>query len=156
MARKPRELFLSHASEDRPLADALAATLRAHGVRVWYSTTNLQGAQQWHDEIGRALRRCDWFVVLLTPAAVRSLWVKRELLFALGARSYENRIAPLVARSCRWERLSWTLGNIQFENLSPYESGCRRLLALWRIPLDPLRVTKPNLRRKRAAARKHR
>src|SRR6185436_953300 len=100
MARNPRGLFLSHASKDRPLADALAATLRAHGVRVWYSTTQLRGAQQWHDEIGKALKRCDWFLVLLTPDSVRSRWVKHELLFALNEKRYEDHIVPVLVRRC--------------------------------------------------------
>ena len=79
----PREVFLSHSHQDRTFASRLSETLRRHGVPVWYSRDRIQGAQQWHDEIGRALNRCDWFAVLLTPSTVRSDWVKRELLFAL-------------------------------------------------------------------------
>ncbi|MDE0040336.1 MAG: hypothetical protein OXU77_22650 [Gammaproteobacteria bacterium] len=44
--------------------------LREHGVPVWYSDTNIRGAQQWHDEIGAALRRCDWLIVVLTPERI--------------------------------------------------------------------------------------
>ena len=29
----------------------------AIGIPVWYSYTDIQGARQWHDEIGRALQR---------------------------------------------------------------------------------------------------
>jgi len=55
----PDEVFLSHSSEDRELASSLAKVIRAHGVPVWYSDTDIRGAQQWHDEIGDALQRCD-------------------------------------------------------------------------------------------------
>lgn len=61
------------------MAEKVVRGLEDHGVKVWYSKTNLKGAQAWHDEIGKALARCDWFVVVLTPSAVRSEWVKREL-----------------------------------------------------------------------------
>ena len=61
----PREAFLSHSSKDRKMAQRVAATLRNHGVPIWYSETNLVGAQQWHDEIGKALERCDWFLIIL-------------------------------------------------------------------------------------------
>lgn len=54
-----KELFLSHASADAAFADRLAEALRRHGIPVWFSRTNLAGSQQWHDEIGAALRRCD-------------------------------------------------------------------------------------------------
>lgn len=69
----PQEIFLSHSSADRIIADSVVATLRNHGNPVWYSQTNILGAQQWHDEIGKALKRCDWFVVILSPDSVKSM-----------------------------------------------------------------------------------
>jgi hypothetical protein len=73
----PREVFLSHVSGNRDMATRIAGTLRRHGVPVWYSVSDIRGAQQWHDEIGAALRRCDWFLLLLSPSSVESMWVKR-------------------------------------------------------------------------------
>jgi hypothetical protein len=140
MARRrvciPEELFLSHSSEDRRLAGSLAKRLQARGVAVWYSRRQLVGAQQWHDEIGKALHRCDWFALLLTPAAVWSRWVKRELLFALNDRRYEDRIVPILARPCRWERLSWTLDALQFVDFEDAAVGYRRLLQTWGLVPD--------------------
>ena len=52
----PQEVFLSHSSRNRVFAIKLAEVLRHHHVPVWFSETNLVGAQQWHDEIGRALQ----------------------------------------------------------------------------------------------------
>lgn len=52
----PQEAFLSHSSQDQKFVVALAEELRRHGVPVWYSQTNILGAQQWHDEIGAASR----------------------------------------------------------------------------------------------------
>ena len=45
----PQEVFLSHSSVDRDFAAGLTAELRRHGIPVWYSETNILGAQQWHD-----------------------------------------------------------------------------------------------------------
>ncbi len=78
-----REVFLSHASRDQARARRLRELLLAHDVPVWFSPHHLRGAQQWQDEIGAALARCAWFMVLLTPNAVKSMWVKRELNYAL-------------------------------------------------------------------------
>ncbi len=69
----PTELFLSHSDRNRAVAERIVDTLVRHGVPVWYSRRNLIGARQWHDEIGRALHRCDWFAILLSPAAVDSM-----------------------------------------------------------------------------------
>lgn len=87
--------------------------LRARHVRVWYSPTNIVGAQQWHDAIGAALARCDWFVVILSRASVASPWVKHELLYALSLRRYRGHIVPILYRPCNWRALSWTLNSIE-------------------------------------------
>lgn len=128
----PREVFLSHSSKDLSTARRIAALLRDHGVPVWFSETNLLGAQQWHDEIGEALARCDWFMLLLSPHAARSKWVKRELLFALRSPRYEERIVPVRHRACDMSRLSWTLEDFQVVDLSQnFNAGCRTLLRTW-------------------------
>ena len=92
----PLEVFLSHSSVDRTFVKKLAHTLRCHGVPVWYSETNKRGAQVWHDEIGGALRRCDWMVLILSPDAVDSKWVKRELVFSLQQDRLDGRIVPII------------------------------------------------------------
>lgn len=128
----PREVFLSHSARDRRFADRLATSLRSNGIPVWYSSTNIAGAQQWHDEIGKALLRCDWFVVVLSPNSVKSRWVRLELGFALREARYDNRIIPLLLKPCDHLTLSWTLGGIQFVDFSTsFDGGCRNLLRVW-------------------------
>ncbi|NJL44793.1 MAG: TIR domain-containing protein, partial [Leptolyngbyaceae cyanobacterium SM2_3_12] len=128
----PQEVFLSHASQDQEFVSGLADMIRHHGIPVWYSKTNILGAQQWHDEIGIALRRCDWFVIVLSPRSVESMWVKRELLFALQQQRFENRIAPILYQTCEFENLSWVLPSFQIISFqADFEAGCRDLLRLW-------------------------
>jgi|ERR671924_1103713 hypothetical protein len=128
----PQEVFLSHSDRDRPFVTELADMMRRHGIPVWYSRTNILGAQQWHDEIGAALRRCDWFVLVLSPNAVESIWVKRELLFSLQQNRFEDKIIPLLYQPCAYERLSWTLSLFQMVDFTQtFEQGCRDLLRVW-------------------------
>lgn len=94
----PNEVFLSHSNLDQPFVTSIADLLRRHGIPVWHSQTNIVGAQQWHDEIGAALKRCDWFVLTLSPNSIRSRWVKREVLFALNDDRYADKIVPLLHR----------------------------------------------------------
>ncbi len=134
----PSEVFLSHSSRDRNFASRLAEMLRTHGIPIWYSQTNIRGAQQWHDEIGAALRRCDWFLVVLSPNSVESIWVKRELLFALQQHHFVGRIVPLILAPCEYEKLSWTLSSFQVVDFSqPLEGGSRDLLRVWGIGFAP-------------------
>ena len=132
----PKELFLSHSNHDRAFALKLAATLRQHGVPTWHSESNIRGGQQWHDEIGAALERCDWFAVVLSPDSVKSEWVKRELLFALSEDRLRRRILPLHYRTTVPKRLSWTLSQYQIIDFRKrYEPACRELLRIWGIGL---------------------
>jgi hypothetical protein len=133
-SRIPREVFLSHASSDRLIASRIANVLTAHNIPVWYSRTSLRGALQWHDEIGAALGRCDWFVILLSESATRSKWVKRELLYTLRSDRYENRILPVRIASCDPDKLSWTIADFQIVDFARgFTKGCRALLRAWGI-----------------------
>jgi TIR domain len=131
-----REVFLSHASQDQAKARRLRDVLVAHDVPVWFSPHHIRGAQQWQDEIGTALARCRWFLVLLTPHAVKSMWVKRELNYALIEKRYEDRILPLLFKKCNFRALSWTLPQFQMiDFIRDYGRACEELLRVWKIPL---------------------
>jgi len=140
----PKELFLSHSSQNAHTATSIAGTLRNHGVPVWDSPTNILTAQQWHDEIGNALRRCDWFMVLLSSGAVQSSWVKRELMYALTHSQYENHIMPVIIEPCNHEGLSWTLDQFQMADYSSSsDTAYGQILARWGIGFDHAKVVLP-------------
>lgn len=131
----PREVFLSHSSEDYEFATRIADVVRDHGVPVFYSPMNLVGGQQWQDEILSALRRCDWFLVLLTPSAISSTWVRREVAVALNDRRYDQRIVPLMYQSCDLGSLAW-LEQFHFVSFKDdFADGCRDLLRIWGLAL---------------------
>jgi hypothetical protein len=97
------------------------------------------GARQWHDEIGAALERCDWFALVLSPSSVRSEWVKHELLYALGEARYRRRIVPILYRPCQITRLSWTLHSFQHVDFTKgFELGYAALLRVWAHPTASL------------------
>jgi len=128
----PNEVFLSHSSLDRQFTSDLAGMIRRHGIPVWYSQTNIVGAQQWQDEIGAALQRCDWFAIILSPQSADSMWVKREVSYALQQNRYENKIVPITFQPSDFERLSWTLSLFQMVNFTgPFDDGSRNLLRIW-------------------------
>ena len=134
MIPHPKEVFLSHSSLDWEFAEKIVALLRRHGIPVWYAPSSIRGSQQWHDEIGDALERCDWFVILVSPDSIRSKWVKRELLFALREVQYDNCIVPVVVRVGNYRKFSWALSSYQFVDFTEdFEKGCRALLRIWGI-----------------------
>jgi hypothetical protein len=139
----PRELFISHSSSDRRFVDRVTAALKRHGIRYWYSPSHLVGAQQWHDEIGNALRRCDWFLLVISPSALRSMWVKREFQYALQAERFQNRIVPVLFRACDPTDLSWTLATIQkIDFTRDFDLGCATLFRIWKRAYTPDDLTR--------------
>ena len=134
----PNEVFLSHSSRDRPFVRKLVDVLRRHGIPVWYGETNVQGAQQWHDGNGAALRHSDWFVLLLSPCAVESKWAERELLYSLRQDRFAGRIAPLMYRRRSRDDLSWTLSQMQMVDFTGgFDDGCRDLLRIRGVGYAP-------------------
>lgn len=130
----PTEIFLSHSDQDRQFVEELVDMMRRHGLRVWYSRSNVLGGQQWHDEIGEAILRCDWFVLVLSPNAVGSTWVKKELMFSFHLNHFENKMIPLLHQPCNYGQLSWTLFSIQLIDFTQtFEQGCRDLLRVWNL-----------------------
>jgi TIR domain len=136
MSRKPEarpsEVFLCHSSKNAAFTRRLAMILTAHGVASFLSKENIRGAQAWHDELGAALGRCDWFLVVLSPHSVKSKWVKYGLVYALQQKRYEGRIIPLLRRTCNIVALSWTLPALQSVDFrKDFQQGCKDLLAIW-------------------------
>src|SRR5262245_30600549 len=108
---QPNELFLSYSSLHHAFAISIVHALRHHTIPVWHSATNLVGGQLWYDEVGDALRRCDWFAVILSPHSIDSMWVKRELMFVLEQRRLNNKIVPLVYQACDYKWFSWAISS---------------------------------------------
>lgn len=135
---KPTEVFLSHSSKNLAFASRLAKVLNAHHVRTFFSKKHIQGAQEWHDEIGAALKRCDWFLVVLSPQSVASKWVKHELIKALQLIRYKGRIVPISYKVCDADKLSWTLSGFQWIDFrKDFHQGCRDLFAIWKMNYSP-------------------
>jgi hypothetical protein len=132
------KVFLSHPSKNVAFVNRLAKVLGDHGVNVFLSKSNIQGAQQWHDQIGTALKRCNWFLVVLSPQSVRSRWVKHELIYALQENRYRERIVPVLYRTCDADNLSWTLSAIEWVDFrKDFDRACEQLVRIWKLKYKP-------------------
>jgi hypothetical protein len=70
MKRKTR-VFLSYAKEDLAAARRLCRSFRRAGLVVWLDKEALLGGQDWPTRIPQAIRDADYFVAVLSQAAVR-------------------------------------------------------------------------------------
>jgi TIR domain len=85
------DLFISYASEDRPIAERLADQLRLDYWEVFWDRT-IPAGSLWSKEIQRNLRDARCVIVLWSATSKKSFWVKGE-----AAESFEtNRYLPLL------------------------------------------------------------
>jgi TIR domain len=137
----PSEVFISHSSKNSIFIDRLSEVLAKHGVKSFVSKANIRGAQEWHDEIGTALKRCDWFLLVLSPQSVRSAWVKHELIYALQENRYRGHIIPVLYKNCDKEALSWTLSAIEWIDFRrDFDEACEKLMSIWQLKYRPIGV----------------
>lgn len=126
--RDPRQVFISHAHQDADFAHRLAADLASAGWRAWLAPDSIQPGEKWVEAIGRGLDESGVFLVVLTPAAVGSAWVKTETNAAIelevgGAVCF----IPLDAAACAVPVLWNGYQRVSFRGR--YEDGLRQLLA---------------------------
>ncbi|MCB8980787.1 MAG: SUMF1/EgtB/PvdO family nonheme iron enzyme [Ardenticatenaceae bacterium] len=99
--RNPNQIFISHAHQDTALAHRLALDLKAYGYDTWISPDDIHAGEKWAEAIERGLDESGIFLLLMTPHAVLSRWVKLE---ASGAIEIEQkgllRFVPLDVADC--------------------------------------------------------
>jgi TIR domain len=95
------EVFVSYAHSDTPIARAVAKGLTEEGYKVALADDDFASGDNWALKIGEALERSRALVVLLSPDAVKSDHVRRELEFALTSPQFAHRIFPVMIRPTR-------------------------------------------------------
>ena len=127
-----RNVFLSYAQSDAKWARELASLLKSRGLSVW-NDAEIAPGQNWWKETGKALSNADAMVVLLSPDAVKSNNVQREIDFALSQPRFKNRLIPVVMRPTR--DIPWILEELQMIVATPrgrpaaYRQVAQQLLA---------------------------
>lgn len=137
------KVFVSHAHEDSTWCNAFVGGLRQAGADVWYDEHNL-GYGRLMDEIERELKQRRIFLVVLSPAAVASPWVRREVNAAIHLHDSEpDRIVlPIMAEPCEvpllWSEYRWLSGHGD-ASLSPSEATreVSRTLGLGQVARAP-------------------
>ena len=130
--RDPRQVFISHAHEDAEFAHRLAGDLQKRGWRVWIAPESIRPGEKWVEAINRGLEESGAFALVLTPAAIKSRWVKDETNVAIELE-HEGRVrfVPLDVENCDVPPLWRAYQRVSF--CGDYVSGLRSLV----FALDP-------------------
>jgi formylglycine-generating enzyme required for sulfatase activity len=113
---RPLEIFLCHASGDKPAVRDLYRRLRAEGFDPWLDEEKLLPGQDWQLEIAQAIRSSDAVIVCLSTRAVTKRgYVQKEIRYALDVADEQPEgaifLIPLRLEDCdvphRLQRWHW-------------------------------------------------
>lgn len=75
-------IFLSYAHRDDFMAHTLESTLRSCGLEPWVDRSRLKVGTRWEEEIKGAIGQCAALILLISPAAVASGYICKEIEMA--------------------------------------------------------------------------
>lgn len=120
------QVFISHSHSDSPLAARVSEALRKAGLDVWNHDLDVLPGDNWAAEVARALDESEAMVVLVTPDALRSPYVRSEIGFALGSKNYDNRLIPVAVggrEQLPTREIPWIVRQLPWVELANPESG---------------------------------
>jgi hypothetical protein len=129
-----RHVFISYRrlEPDLTFAHKLATDLEEAGHKIWIDVQGIPGGSQWTDELQRAIEACYAFVLILSPDALASRWVPKEMVFALEKKP--GRVFPVLFRAVD---LPLPLADIQFTDFQAEDNYQRALATLLRALPGP-------------------
>src|SRR5436853_7818806 len=85
------KLFISHSSQDDAFVRDLRAALADHGQDGWIDSRELRGGDPLWTEIQSAIEEASAYAVAVSPDALQSKWVGKELRHALAVRDQRGK-----------------------------------------------------------------
>ena len=80
------DVFISHSSKDKPIADAICAHLEGAGVRCWIAPRDIAPGEDWPTAITRAISQSRIMVLVFSASSNSSEDVGRELILAANSK----------------------------------------------------------------------
>lgn len=105
-------VFISHSHKDLRYAKRLVTVLQGNQINTWCSDRDIKSAADWERSIRKGLQDCSWFVVIVTPSAVKAKWVRAEVNWALQHRY--GQTVPVLAGDTTVGKLNLLLDTIQY------------------------------------------
>jgi len=81
---KHHDVFISHSSKDKPVADAICASLEQLSIRCWIAPRDIPPGAIWAESILNAIDDCKIMVLIFSASSNESPHVTRELTRAVS------------------------------------------------------------------------
>jgi hypothetical protein len=144
------DVFLSYCREDVSTMQQLEKALREAGFTIWTDRGIAPGSPSWKTEIEKAIREARCIVVLFSPEAADSRWVRAELdyadaqrkpIYPLLVRGDTSNAVPFGFTTYQWidvrKSSQWVAGLLQ---LTAALRGTPPALPTTDVPIRPTRI----------------
>jgi len=128
--KPPRPVFLCHTSSDKAIVRKIARALEDFGISIWFDEWEIKAGQSIPRKVSGGLKQSGILLVFLSPAALASEWVQRELNAALMQQLSSQRITviPVKLKKCTVPDILCDIKWISLIEADSYERGLRMLL----------------------------
>lgn len=134
-------VFLSYSRRDAKIMHRLRADLQKAGLSVWTDEGIEPGTPLWKDAIEQAIEGSACLVVILSPDAKHSIWVKRELDYAA---LHKIRIFPVLAEGEETDAIPFGLVGSQYLDIRRnYATNLQQLIAAINKQTAPIMQSTP-------------
>jgi hypothetical protein len=111
-----KQVFISYSRQDVKFAKKVNNDLVQNRINTWMDSIGIRGGDDWPERIAKAILESKVVLAIVSPDALASKWVNRELSFA---DKNEKLVFPLIYRTCKiphWFDLRF--GNIQWADFT--------------------------------------
>ncbi len=91
-------IFISYSSEDQAYVNKLVKALEKHELPLWLDK-KIDDSNTYPTEIEENLKKCQVFLLVMSPRSKKSDWVRREMMFA---QKLKKPIFPLLLDGEQW------------------------------------------------------
>lgn len=115
--RKLMKAFISHSSQDKRFVRKLKADLNENGILTFFDEDSLEFGDSLKERLEVALDESTHFIIILSPHATESNWVKFELKEAINLfdKKTVKKIIPIKYRNCEIPK---EISNLLYADLS--------------------------------------
>jgi hypothetical protein len=126
---KPFDIFLSYKSEDSVWVGDLQNALARRGVRVWLDKDQIRPGDHFGGALEAGLQECRSVGLIVTPASMRSNWVREEYYSALSlANEGELQLIPILVEQAPLPAFLKGRQYVDFTDSRRYDRNVDRLV----------------------------
>ena len=96
-------IFICYSHSDKKFVQRFSKDLKRNNIRIWVDDEELKLGDSLIDTISEGIEKMDYLAAVLSPEAVKSGWVKKELEIAMTKeiQGKKIKVLPIIVKKCK-------------------------------------------------------